>query len=60
MQKAKTAKRAVEYNLPPAATAPIMNGLDGMEQGVRAYEPSSAEGKAMTKGSKADARTMMK
>jgi Ca-activated chloride channel homolog len=60
MQKAKTAKRAAEYNLPAAATAPIMNNLDGMEQGVGAFEPSSAEGKAMTKGSKADARMMMK
>jgi Ca-activated chloride channel family protein len=59
-QKQKTAARAAEYNLPAAATAPILGGLSQMDDQMGAFAPSSAEGKAMTKGSKADARTMMK
>jgi Ca-activated chloride channel family protein len=59
-QKAKTARRAAEYNLPAAATAPIMDGLVEMDKNMGAFAPTSAEGKAMTKGSKADARKMMK
>jgi Ca-activated chloride channel family protein len=59
-QRARTAKRAAEYNLPAAATAPIMDGLGEMDKNMGAFAPSSVEGKAMTKGSKADARMMMK
>ncbi len=59
-QRARTAKRAEEYSMPAAATAPILSGLDDMDKSIGAYAPESAEGKAMTKGSKADARKMMK
>jgi Ca-activated chloride channel family protein len=59
-QKERTKKRAAEYNMPAAATAPIMQGLDDMDSSMELYAPSSAEGKAMTKGSKADARKMSK
>jgi Ca-activated chloride channel family protein len=59
-QRAKTETRAAEYALPAAATAPIVQNLGDMDGQMGTFAPSSAEGKAMTKGSKADARMMMK
>ncbi len=59
-QKQRTEKRAEEYNLPAASTAPALKQLDDMDQNMGAYAPGSAEGKAMTKGSKAGARQLSK
>jgi Ca-activated chloride channel family protein len=59
-QKAKSKKRAEEYALPAAAMAPVMKNLDDMDSSMGTFAPESAEGKAMTKGSKAAGRALSK
>lgn len=58
--RARAEKKAADYKLDPAESAPLLQELDDQDRGMSAAAPGSASGKALVKGYKAKARKMSK